>query len=107
MGQRPELERLTRGLAELAIPRADKASPWGFVAMAGMAALFFLVRRQRAGGAVVGGGVLLVLWVVLFVLHLPVVHAAPQAHAGAARARAWWCGSRVISAGGVFLDWTA
>ena len=81
-------------------------SPWGFVGVAGMVAMFFPYAASGLVAPYWAVGVLLVLWLAMFVvtcrwfmphpkrtLVMPVV------------AFAVWIG--LISAGGVFLDWTA
>jgi hypothetical protein len=81
-------------------------SPWGFVGVAGMVAMFFPYAASGLVAPYWAVGVLLVLWLAMFVvtcrwfmpypkrtLVMPVV------------AFAVWIG--LISAGGVLLDWTA
>jgi len=83
-----------------------RISPWGFVGVAGMVAMFFPYAASGLVAPYWAVGVLLVVWLVLTVvtcrwfmphprrtLVMPVV------------AFAVWIGT--ISAGGAFLDWTA
>jgi hypothetical protein len=87
-------------------PRTDKASPWPFVGMAGMAAAFFLYAASGLVAPLWGVALLIGLWLVMFVLAclwwtphpkrvllLPVVAIL-----------LWFA---LVSAGGYFLDWTA
>jgi hypothetical protein len=86
--------------------RDRRVSPWGFVGLCGMVAVFFLYAASGLVAPYWAVGVLLVLWLVMFVvtcrwfmpypkrtLVMPVV------------AFVVWIGA--ISAGGAFLDWTA
>jgi hypothetical protein len=83
-----------------------RISPWGFVGVAGMVAMFFPYAASGLVAPYWAVGVLLVVWLVLMVvtcrwfmshprrtLVMPVV------------ALAVWFGA--ISAGGALLDWTA
>jgi len=83
-----------------------RISPWGFVGVAGMVAMFFPYAASGLVAPYWAVGVLLVVWLVLTVvtcrwfmphprrtLVMPVV------------AFVVWIGT--ISAGGAFLDWTA
>jgi hypothetical protein len=83
-----------------------RVSPWGFVGVAGMVAMFFPYAASGLVAPYWAVGVLLVVWLVLTVvtcrwfmphprrtLVMPVV------------AFVVWIGT--ISAGGAFLDWTA
>ena len=86
--------------------RGRRISPWGFVGVAGMVAMFFPYAASGLVAPYWAVGVLLVVWLTLMVvtcrwfmpypkrtLVMPVVAAAV------------WIGA--ISAGGAFLDWTA
>ena len=83
-----------------------RISPWGFVGVAGMVAVFFLYAASGLVAPSWAVGVLLVLWLVMLVvtcrwfmphpkrtLVMPVV------------AFAVWIGA--VAAGGAFLGWTA
>jgi hypothetical protein len=83
-----------------------RISPWGFVGVAGMVALFFPYAASGLVAPYWAVGVLLAVWLVLMVvtcrwfmphpkrtLVMPVV------------ALVVWFGA--VSAGGAFLDWTA
>jgi hypothetical protein len=83
-----------------------RVSPWGFVGVAGMVAMFFPYAVSGLVAPSWAVGVLLVVWLVLFVvtcrwfmphprrtLVMPVVAFAVLIGA--------------VSAGGAFLDWTA
>jgi hypothetical protein len=86
--------------------QSRRISPWGFVGVAGMVAMFFPYAASGLVAPYWAVGVLLVVWLVLMVvtcgwfmshprrtLVMPVV------------ALVVWFGA--ISAGGAFLDWTA
>jgi len=90
----------------MAIPQGDKASPWPFLAMIGMAGCFFLYAVSGLVAPWYGVVLLLAIWVVLFVvatrwwtphprrtLLLPLVAIV-----------VWFA---VITLGGLLLDWTA
>ena len=51
----------------MAIPQRDKASPWPFVAMVGMAGCFFLYAASGLLAPWYGVAFLMLLWVLLFV----------------------------------------
>ena len=86
--------------------RDRSVSPWGFVGVAGMVAMFFPYATSGLVAPFWAVGVLLVLWLAMLVVTVPVVRSAPQAHAGDARvAFVVWIG--LITAGSAFLDWTA
>ena len=87
-------------------PRLQRASPWPFVGMIGMAAAFFLYAASGLVVPVWGLTVLIFVWLVLFVtacrwwtphpkrlLVLPVVAVAVL--------------FAVVAAGGAWLGWTA
>ena len=90
----------------MAIQDRRRVSPWGFVGVAGMVAVFFLYAASGLVAPYWAVGVLLVVWLVLMVvtcrwfmpypkrtLVMPVV------------ALAVWIGA--VTAGGAFLDWSA
>lgn len=90
----------------MAIPQGDRASPWPFVGMTGMAATFFLYAVSGLVAPWWGVVVLMVVWVMLFVvacrwwtphpkrmLLLPVLATV-----------IWFAG---LNAGGLWLGWTA
>jgi len=90
----------------MAIPQGDKASPWPFLAMIGMAGCFFLYAVSGLVAPWYGVVLLLAIWVVLFVvatrwwtphprrtLLLPLVAIV-----------VWFA---VITLGGLLFDWTA
>jgi hypothetical protein len=90
----------------MTIPERHKASPWPFVAMIGMAGCFFLYAASGLLAPWWGVTGLMFVWLVLFVracrwwtphpkrtLLLPVVAVV-----------VWFA---VVTAGGVFLNWTA
>ncbi len=90
----------------MAIPQREKASPWPFLAMIGMAGCFFLYAVSGLLAPWYGVVLLMVVWVVLFVtatrwwtphprrtLLLPLI------------AVAVWFG--VLTAGEALFDWTA
>jgi len=52
----------------MAIPQRDKASPWPFVAMVGMAGCFFLYAASGLLAPWYGVALLLAIWVALFVV---------------------------------------
>ncbi|MBJ7359967.1 hypothetical protein [Nocardioides sp.] len=90
----------------MAIQQHRRISPWGFVGVAGMVAMFFPYAASGLVAPYWAVGVLLVVWLVLMVvtcrwfmpypkrtLVMPVV------------ALVVWFGA--VTAGGVLLDWTA
>lgn len=94
------------GTTEPVAIKDRRISPWGFVGLAGMVAMLFLYAASGLLAPYWAVGVLLVLWLLMLVvtcrwfmphpkrtLVMPVV------------AFVVWIGA--ISAGGVFLDWTA
>ena len=87
-------------------PRSDKASPWPFVGMAGMAAAFFLYAASGLVApfwAVVG---LLGLWLVMFVLACRwwTPHPKRTLLVPLIALVVWFA---VLTLGEVLLDWTA
>jgi hypothetical protein len=90
----------------MTIPERHKASPWPFLAMIGMAGCFFLYAARGLLAPWWGVTILMFVWLVLFV-----------------RACRWWTPHPrrtlllpllavviwfvVITAGGVFLNWSA
>ena len=52
----------------MAIPQREKASPWPFLAMIGMAGCFFLYAVSGLLAPWYGVAFLMVIWVVLFIL---------------------------------------
>jgi hypothetical protein len=82
-------------------------SPWGFVGLAGLVgALFLYTVGSGLLAPLWATAVLLVLWLVMFVLACRWFMPHPRRTAWlAVLAFVLWMAS--ISAGGVFLDWTA
>lgn len=86
--------------------RDRRVSPWGFVGVAGMVAMFFPYAASGLVAPYWAVGVLLVVWLVLMVVTCRWFMPHPKRTvAMAPLALAVWIGA--ISLGGLLLDWTA
>lgn len=83
-----------------------RVSPWGFVGMAGMVSVLFLYGASGLLAPPWAVVMLLVVWLALFVLTCRwfVSHPGRTVWLTVAALLIWFA---AISAGGVFLDWTA
>jgi hypothetical protein len=90
----------------VAIPQRDKASPWPFVAMIGMAGCFFLYAVSGLLAPWYGVVLLMVIWVVLFVLTTRwwTPHPARTLLVPVVAVLLWFA---VLTLGEWLFDWTA
>jgi hypothetical protein len=86
--------------------RDRRVSPWGFVGVAGMVAMFFPYAASGLVAPYWAVGVLLVVWLVLMVVTCRWFMPHPRRTlVMAPLALAIWIGA--ISLGGLLLDWSA
>jgi hypothetical protein len=86
--------------------RDRRVSPWGFVGVAGMVAMFFPYAASGLVAPYWAVGVLLVVWLVLMVVTCRWFMPHPRRTlVMAPLALAIWIGA--ISMGGLLLDWSA